>query len=52
MTLKVKINLFVSTIELHLSGLIGKTSHTEMQEIRIFDFSLKIGYIDLKKWGE
>jgi len=38
MTLKVKINLFVSTIELRLSGLIGKTNHTEMQEIRIIGF--------------
>jgi len=38
MTLKVKIHLFVSTIQLHLSGCFGKRNHPEMQKIRIIGF--------------
>ena len=33
-----------SAVELHLSGLIGTASHSDMQKIRM-DFSLKISYI-------
>jgi hypothetical protein len=38
MTLKLKINLFASTAELHLSGLICKMIHPEMQKSRIIGF--------------
>ena len=42
-----------STVELHLSGLIGTTSHPDMQKIRIIGFFFfKIGYIGSLKWGE
>jgi hypothetical protein len=34
--------VFVVTIELHLSGLMGTASHPDMQKIRIIGFFLKI----------
>jgi hypothetical protein len=34
-----------STVELHLSGLIGTASHSDMQKIQIIGFFFKIGYI-------
>jgi hypothetical protein len=41
----------VSTIELHLSGLIGTASHPDMQKIRIIGVSLKMSYNGSLKFG-
>jgi len=42
---------YITTVELHLSGLIGTASHPDMQKIRNIGFSLKIGYIGSEKFG-
>ena len=40
-----------STVELHLSGLFGTTSHPYMKKIQIIYFSLKTGYIGSVKFS-
>ena len=40
---------YMSTVELHLSGLIGKASHEDMQKIQFFFFSR--GYISSFNFG-
>jgi len=43
--------IFQITVELQLSGLIGKASHPDMQKTRIIGFSFKIGYLNSLKFG-
>jgi len=41
----------ISTVEHHLSGLIGRASYPDIQKIQILDFSLKICYIGSLKFS-
>jgi hypothetical protein len=41
----------VNTVELHLSGLVGTTSHPDMQKIRIIGFFIEKDYIGNSKLG-
>ena len=47
----VKVKSLWTTLELHLSGLIGTASYPDMQKIRIIGFSLNIGYNGSLQFG-
>jgi hypothetical protein len=43
--------MYVNTVELHFSGLIGTAKHPVMQKIRIIGFFFENGYIGSLQFG-